>query len=193
MPRSVQHRSTQRKIPRGRADEVRLTADIVELVRQYGRYGYRKIAELLRRAGCRTCSSCGTFPSTLVPTTARSSSPRRCRTGSALSVRRPLTSSPGPWENGFIESFDARRRDELLNGDIFLHTARGADRHRELAAALQHCPAACLGRLSRTCPGSVRASGRRMAGCATSTRSAGHVPAGATADAKLTFQADHLA
>ena len=46
-----QHRSTQRKVPRGRDDEDRLTADIVELARQYGRYGYRKIAELLRRAG----------------------------------------------------------------------------------------------------------------------------------------------
>ena len=32
----------------GRDDEARLTADIVELARQYGRYGYRKIAELLR-------------------------------------------------------------------------------------------------------------------------------------------------
>lgn len=46
-----QHRSTQRKAPRGRDDEERLTADTVELARQYGRYGYRKIAELLRRAG----------------------------------------------------------------------------------------------------------------------------------------------
>jgi len=46
-----QHRSTQRRIPRGRDDEDRLTADIIELARQYGRYGYRKIAELLRRAG----------------------------------------------------------------------------------------------------------------------------------------------
>src|SRR5205823_14544694 len=46
-----QHRSTQRKIPRGREDEERLTADIVALARRYGRYGYRKIAELLRRAG----------------------------------------------------------------------------------------------------------------------------------------------
>jgi putative transposase len=46
-----QHRSTQRKIPRGREDEERLTADIIELARQYGRYGYRKIAELLRQAG----------------------------------------------------------------------------------------------------------------------------------------------
>ena len=29
---------------------------------------------------------------------------------------------PGsPWENGYIESFNARMRDELLNGEIFLH------------------------------------------------------------------------
>ena len=46
-----QHRSTQRKAPTGRDDEERLTADIVELARQYGRYGYRKIAALLRDAG----------------------------------------------------------------------------------------------------------------------------------------------
>ena len=43
-----QHRPTRRKLPRGRDDEERLTADIVELARRYGRYGYRKIAELLR-------------------------------------------------------------------------------------------------------------------------------------------------
>ncbi|MPR13761.1 IS3 family transposase, partial [Microvirga tunisiensis] len=43
-----QHRSTQRRVPRGRDDEERLTADIIALTRQYGRYGYRKIAELLR-------------------------------------------------------------------------------------------------------------------------------------------------
>jgi hypothetical protein len=43
-----QHRSTQRKRPKGRDDEAALTADIVALARQYGRYGYRKIAELLR-------------------------------------------------------------------------------------------------------------------------------------------------
>ena len=46
-----QHRSTQRKIPRGRDDEEQLTAEIINLVRQYGRYGYRKIAELLRQTG----------------------------------------------------------------------------------------------------------------------------------------------
>ena len=46
-----QHRSTQRKLPQGRVDEDRLTADIIELARQYGRYGYRRIAALLRQAG----------------------------------------------------------------------------------------------------------------------------------------------
>ena len=32
-----QHRSTQRKVPRGREDEERLTADTIALARQYGR------------------------------------------------------------------------------------------------------------------------------------------------------------
>ena len=46
-----QHRSTQRKTPRGREDEEALTADLIELARKYGRYGYRKITALLRDAG----------------------------------------------------------------------------------------------------------------------------------------------
>ena len=46
-----QHRSTQRKTPRGRDDEEALTSDIVELARRYGRSGYRKITALLRDAG----------------------------------------------------------------------------------------------------------------------------------------------
>jgi putative transposase len=46
-----QHRSTQRKVPRGREDAKQLSADVVELARQYGRYGYRKVAALLRQAG----------------------------------------------------------------------------------------------------------------------------------------------
>jgi hypothetical protein len=46
-----QHRSTQRKAPRGRADEQRLTDDIIELADQYGRYGYRMVTGLLTNAG----------------------------------------------------------------------------------------------------------------------------------------------
>ena len=51
MPRAGQHRSTQRKAPKGRADEAALTADIVALATEYGRYGYRRITALLRAAG----------------------------------------------------------------------------------------------------------------------------------------------
>ena len=46
-----QHRSTQRKVPRGADDEDALTENIVALARQYGRYGYRRITALLRNAG----------------------------------------------------------------------------------------------------------------------------------------------
>ena len=32
------------------------------------------------------------------------------------------TIEPGsPWENGYAESFNSRMRDELLNGELFLH------------------------------------------------------------------------
>ena len=46
-----QHRSTQRKRPHGRDDEARLTEDVVELARKYGRYGYRQVTALLNEAG----------------------------------------------------------------------------------------------------------------------------------------------
>jgi transposase InsO family protein len=46
-----QHRSTQRKTPRTPDDEAALTADVVELAKRYGRYGYRRVTALLRDAG----------------------------------------------------------------------------------------------------------------------------------------------
>ena len=46
-----QHGATQRRIPRGREDEERLVADMIELARQYSRYGYHRVATLLRDAG----------------------------------------------------------------------------------------------------------------------------------------------
>ncbi len=46
-----QYRSTQRRRPRGRADDERLVEDMIAFARQYGRYGYRRIAALLRDAG----------------------------------------------------------------------------------------------------------------------------------------------
>ncbi len=38
-------------MPRGANDEQTLTADIIALARQYGRYGYRRVTALLHDAG----------------------------------------------------------------------------------------------------------------------------------------------
>jgi putative transposase len=46
-----QHRSTQRKVPKGRPDEDVLTRAIIALASEYGRYGYRRIWALLQRHG----------------------------------------------------------------------------------------------------------------------------------------------
>jgi len=46
-----QHRSTQRKPSTRPDDEATLTAEIIALATRYGRYGYRRIAALLRHAG----------------------------------------------------------------------------------------------------------------------------------------------
>ena len=208
-----QHRSTQRRIPRGRDDEDRLVADMIELARQYGRYGYRRIAALLRDAGWQVndkrVERLWRREGLKVP----AKQPKRgrlwlndgscirlradgpdhvwsydfvhhqtydgrafrmlnvldefTRESLAIRVRRKLSSidvidvltdlfilrgipawirsdngpefvaeavrrwvaavgaktafiEPGsPWENGYIESFNARLRDELLNGEIF--------------------------------------------------------------------------
>lgn len=45
-----QHRSTQRQVPKGRAEDAALTADVIDLATRCGRYGYHKIAALLRDA-----------------------------------------------------------------------------------------------------------------------------------------------
>jgi len=46
-----QHRSVQRHVAKPRLDEDILTAAIIALARRFGRYGYRKVADPLRRIG----------------------------------------------------------------------------------------------------------------------------------------------
>ena len=46
----------------GRTDEDSLVTDMIELARQYGRYGYRRIAALLRDAGWHVNDKRGKFP-----------------------------------------------------------------------------------------------------------------------------------
>ncbi len=46
-----QPRSTQRKKKREKLDEAQLTSEIIELAKDYGRYGYRRITALLKQKG----------------------------------------------------------------------------------------------------------------------------------------------
>ena len=65
--------------------------------------------------------------------------------------------APGsPWENGFIESFNARLRDELLDGEIFYSLKEAQDRDRELAPPLQHRAAARIAGLQAASARGVR-------------------------------------
>ena len=55
----------------------------------------------------------------------------------AVGAKTAYIERGSPWENGYIESFNARLRDELLDGEIFYSLREARDRHRELAATLQ--------------------------------------------------------
>ena len=208
-----QYRSTQRKPLKDDGDERRLTADIIELARQYGRFGYRRIHSMIlqsgwdislsvieriwRREGLKVPKkqpkrrrlwlndgSCirlrperpgHVWSYDFVEDITRNGikyrmlnvidefsreclamvPQRRFRSDDVLAVLadlfiehgppahirsdngpefaakavrqwlgkvgvRTLFIEPGsPWENGYIESFNARLRDELLNGEIF--------------------------------------------------------------------------
>ncbi|MCP1469457.1 transposase InsO family protein [Sphingobium sp. OAS761] len=91
-----QHRSTQRKLPRGADDEQALTEDIIALAKQYGRYGYRRVTALLCHAGW-------TVNHKRVERIWR-------REGLKVPLRQPKRGRL--WLNGSL-------RDELLNGEIF--------------------------------------------------------------------------
>ena len=191
-----QHRSTQRKVPRGREDEGQLTKELIVLIEAHGRLGYRKMAALLRSTSGWVVNDKRVeriWPSDGACVRLRAEQPnqvwsydfvedrthdgRKYRmlnvldefTRECLSIRvaRKLRSAnvidvlselfilrgvpehirsdngpefvakavqdwitavgartayiaPGsPWENGYIESFNARIRDELLDGEIF--------------------------------------------------------------------------
>lgn len=98
--------------------------------------------------------------------------------------------APGsPWENGYIESFNARLRDELLDGEIF-YTLREARIVIESWRRHGGFPPTCLTRLSSAGSRSTRPRTHCVAGCAHQTGSAGQATAGAKADHELTFNPD---
>lgn len=46
-----QHCSTQRHVPKGHSEEDRLVSDMIELARQFVRYGYRRMAAMFSESG----------------------------------------------------------------------------------------------------------------------------------------------
>ena len=53
----------------------------------------------------------------------------------SLGARTLLIASGSPWENGYLESFTGKLRDELLNGEIFDTPAQAACLPPGLASA----------------------------------------------------------
>jgi len=79
---------------------------MIELTRQLGRYGYRRIAALLRDAGWQVNGP------EFIAEALRDWI-------NAVGAKTAYIEPGSPWENGFCESFNGRMRDELLNGEIF--------------------------------------------------------------------------
>jgi putative transposase len=71
---------------------------------------------------------------------------REGRAGMAEAVGvKTLFIEPGsPWENGYVESFNGKLRDELLDREIFYTLAGGEGADRALAGRIQHGAAAQL-------------------------------------------------
>jgi len=126
---------------------------MIELTGQYGRYGYRRIAALLRDAGWhvndkrierlwrreglemrvkRKFNSTDVIDALTdlfilrgIPAYIRSDNGPEFVAKTvrdwikAVGAKTAYIEPGSPWENGYCESFNARFRDELLNGEIF--------------------------------------------------------------------------
>ena len=96
------------------------------LATRFGRYGYRKITALLKRDGWKVnhkrVERIWRREGLKVP----SKQPKRARLWLNVRMRlgrvgsKTLYIEPGsPWENGYVESFNGKLRDELLDREIF--------------------------------------------------------------------------
>jgi transposase InsO family protein len=96
-----QARNTQRWKASVADDERQLVKRIVWMTREYGRYGYRRITALLRAEGWWV-------------------NHKRVREWLERVGVKTLYIEPGsPWENGYVESFNGKLRDQLLAREVF--------------------------------------------------------------------------
>jgi transposase len=136
----AQARNTQRRKACVADDEPQLVKRIVWMASEYGRYGYRRITALLRSEGWwvnhKRVERIWRQEGLKVPARhlfVRNGVPDHIRSdnGSEFTATRvrewlgrvgvkTLSIEPGsPWENGSIESFNGKLRDELLARELF--------------------------------------------------------------------------
>ena len=89
-----------------------------------------------------------------------------CEWIAAVGAKTAYIAPGSPWENGYVESFNARLRDELLDGEIFYSLKEAQIVIERLATPLQCRPPAQVPRLSAAGPGSLRTGASRVAVCA---------------------------
>ncbi len=58
----------------------------------------------------------------------------------AVGAKTAYIERGSPWENGYIESFNARLRDELLNGEIFYTLPQSDISHQHQRCSCPHSP-----------------------------------------------------
>jgi len=95
---------------------------------------------------------------------------------------------PGsPWENGYVESFNARLRDELLNGEIFYSLREAQIVIESWAPALQRDQTTSIAGIPGASASSVRARDCCMALLAGYAHSLTHAASSRRRRPELTF------
>ena len=115
-----QARSTQRQARGVSGEEERLMDRIIALATRYGRYGYRRITaqDVIYQMG-------KLFLERGIPEHIRSDNAPEFTARAIrqwlrdLGVKTLYIELWSPWENGYIESFNGKLREELLNVEIF--------------------------------------------------------------------------
>jgi transposase InsO family protein len=105
----------------------------------------------------------------------------------AVGARTAYIAPGSPWENGFVESFNARLRDELLDGEIFYSLREAQVVIEGWRRHYNQGPPARLARLPGTGTRGVCARARRTDPCATPASFTNHPGHGPTTGHALTF------
>ena len=162
-----QHRSTQWRKPQQLDDEDALTAAIIALANRYGRYGYRRIAALLRRDHKRVTRECLAIEvarrlnsqselAVLAHLMVRRGVPDHVRSDNGSEFTQFASGSPRSGQRPCSSNREAARR--AAERQTVQQFERGESPDRTMAAPLQHRPSTHFSRLQAASPRSDRPS-----------------------------------